>query len=293
MSELEIVAPAKINLFLRVLRRRADGYHEIQTAFQFLDLCDSLTLSIRRGRAISMELSGDDGCVSGVSVEETNSVLRAARLLQAHCGVGRGAHVRLHKRIPVGGGLGGGSSDAASTLLGLNYLWGCGLGIKQLAVLARYLGADVPVFVHGQAASATGVGEILSPHVFPEHDYLLLVPAPVSTAAVFACMDVGRQRAHLPLKRLLRAGENCCTNVVRNMYPVVASVFSWLSAHGAPQLTGTGGGVFARFASRSKIEQLIERLPVPEWLAFAVRGLNTSPAPSVNMRANATHDFGA
>lgn len=275
---MNLQAPAKINLFLRVLARRADGYCELQTAFQFLDLSDELFMELRSEDRLSVEVDSTWPCSEGVPVDESNSVLRAARLLQVHCGVSRGAHIRLRKRIPVGGGLGGGSSDAASALLGLNQLWACGLTRGELAILGRYLGADVPVFVHGCAAYATGLGELLVPHDWPEHDYLLVVPGTVSTAEVFALVDVDHRCHRLPAGDLYARGENDFADLVRTRYPAVEAAWSWLASFVEPRLTGTGAGLFAYFENRGKIGELLTQLPKNNLRAFAVRSLNKSPA---------------
>lgn len=280
MSEINIAAPAKLNWYLRVLRIRADAYHEIQTAFQFLDLSDSLCLSLRSKPTIDLTISadsGEDAHLVGIPTDESNSVVRAALLLQAHCGVRSGVHINLCKRIPAGAGLGGGSSDAASVLVGLNQLWGCGLSSKQLAVIGRYLGADVPVFVYGYAAQASGAGDLLSPRKFPECYYLLLVPTEVATAKVFSSMGINYCRNYQDPEALLQDPENCCLPFTCTHYPEVGKALAWLNQYGVAQLTGTGGGVFLRFKNMSTIKSVLANVPNTGWRAFVVRGLNTSP----------------
>ena len=278
MSALSIVAPAKLNLYLRVLYMRADAYHEIQTAFQFIDLCDQLELQTLKNSAIELSINDDDLRHNKLHTDDNNSAVRAARLLQTKCGVKRGARIHIHKRIPAGAGLGGGSSNAASVLLGLNALWSCGLNNKQLASMGRYLGADVPVFVHGVAATATGAGDLLSPKVFPEYNYLLLIPAEVSTAKLFALIDVNYNQTRMSIANMLESTENSCLDFACDAYPEVAKALSWLNQHGKARLTGTGGGVFAYFENMSKINALLTNVPDSAWFAFAVRGLNSSPA---------------
>lgn len=265
-------APAKLNLMLRVLGRREDGYHELQTVFQFLDCNDWLDFRVRPDRDIK-RLSD----VPGVAPEQ-DLVVRAARLLQSHAGVSLGADIRIHKRLPMGGGLGGGSSDAASTLVGLNRLWDCHLSHQELAQLGLALGADIPVFVHGQAAWAEGVGERFESIDLPEDWFLVLVPScHVSTAEVFAAPHLTRDSARITI-RAFTAGEtgNDCLPVVRESYPLVAQALDWLEQFAQPRLTGTGACVFAQFQSRARAEQVLAMLP-PDLVGFVARGINQSP----------------
>lgn len=269
----KIVAPAKINLFLRVLERRADGYCELQTAYQFLDLCDELSLELRADGVVSMEADSPE-----VPSDEHNSVIQAARLLQAHCAVSSGVHFHLSKRIPMGGGLGGGSSDAASALLALNQLWSCNLGVVELATLGRYIGADVPVFVYGRAAYATGLGELLSPYPRPERDCLLVAPDAVSTADAFAMLDTEHCRPRAPLEELFAKAENDFSALVRAEYPEIEAAWSWLGGTSQAQMSGSGSGLFAYFENQSKIMAKLEQLPSKNWKVWAARSLNESPA---------------
>lgn len=264
-------APAKINLYLHVLGRRADGYHEIQTAFQFLDWQDVLEFRELADGAVSRTGWG------GVGTDEDLTV-RAARSLQEKGGVRQGVEIRLTKRLPVGGGLGGGSSDAATTLVALNRLWDTRLNDDELAGLALELGADVPVFVLGRAAVAGGIGERLEPTDFPEPFYLVIDPGvTVSTAAVFRDPELTRNSAPTTIPGLLSgAGRNDCLPVVRRLYPPVARVLDWLGQYGEPRLTGTGGCVFAAFPSEEEAER-VRRLVPGEWRARVARGRNRSP----------------
>jgi 4-diphosphocytidyl-2-C-methyl-D-erythritol kinase len=263
-------APAKLNLFLHVVGRRADGYHLLQTAFQFLDYCDELSFEITSDGRIARASD-----VAGVD-EGADLCLRAARLLQAQAGTARGAVISLTKRIPVGGGLGGGSSDAATTLIALNELWATGLTRAALAELGLQLGADVPVFVHGHAAWAEGVGEVLTPLDLDESWYVVLAPpVQVATREVFQDPDLTRQTPPLTI-RAFRAGQgaNDLEAVVRRRYPEVDRTIRWLSQYGPARMTGSGACVFVTVASRAAGEQIVERAPCG---GFVARGLNRHP----------------
>lgn len=272
-------APAKLNLFLHVVGRRADGYHLLETLFTFLDQGDCL--SFRLHDELSLLNPGDS------PADEHNLVLRAARLLQQHTGCTQGALLRLKKSLPLGGGLGGGSSDAATCLLGLNRLWELNLSIDELAELGAQLGADVPVFVHGTTAFAEGVGEKLTPVNLPEADYLVLHPGiEVSTAAVFAAPQLTRNSLNLTVADFLAepdwltAGSrfiNVCEPVACAQFPVIAEALTWLADKvGNSRMTGTGACVFARLDDRSEGERLLTRLPVG-WKGFVARSCQTSP----------------
>lgn len=268
-----LVAPAKINLFLHVCGRRADGYHLLQTVFQFIDLCDTLRFRPRPDGVIERVAA-----LPGVPPEQDLAV-RAARLLQAHTGTGLGADIAIEKRIPLGGGLGGGSSDAATALWALNCLWDLGLDVETLAGLGLALGADVPVFVRGHAAWAEGVGERLTPIDLPTPWFLLTVPpVPMSTAEVFADPALTRNCAALTISAFLSGDQvvNVCEPVVRQRSREVAAALDWLGAHAVARMSGTGSSVFAPFDSRDEAEALLARLPAG-WRGFVCRGLNRSP----------------
>ena len=263
-------APAKLNLLLRILGRRADGYHRLQTVFQFLDHGDSLWIRPRAdGRILRL------GGPPGVPEAEDLSV-RAARALQRETGVGQGADISLEKHLPLGGGLGGGSSDAATVLLVLDRLWGLDLGLEGLAEIGLGLGADVPFFVRGRAAWAEGVGEELVPIAPEEPWYLVLTPrCTVSTAAVFA--DPGLTRDSPPMKIsdfLAGTRGNDCVGAVRRAHPEVARALDWLQARGEGHLTGTGACVFAPFADPAEAGRRLAEAP---WSGFVARGRNRSP----------------
>ena len=266
-------APAKLNLFLHVTGRRADGYHTLQTVFQFLDYGDELAFTITRDGRITRATS-----LPGVP-EERDLTVRAARLLQATAGVQAGAQIHLTKRIPAGGGLGGGSSDAATTLLALNELWGVNLPRAELAALGLRLGADVPVFVQGRAAWAEGVGEILVPAEPVEAWYLVMVPpVQVSTAAVFADPELTRYSPPLTI-RDFRAGQglkNDLEPLVRRRYPEVDQALRWLSGFGEPRMSGSGGCVFLEVAGADRGQEILASMPKP-FTGFVARGINRHP----------------
>lgn len=270
-------APAKLNLMLRVLGRRPDGYHRLQTVFQFIDRADRLWLEARRDGAIRRLAP-----IPGVD-EGQDLTVRAALALKAASGCALGADIRLHKVLPMGGGLGGGSSDAATVLVALNRLWALDMDQDALARVALSLGADVPVFVRGRAAWAEGVGEELTPVDLPEPWYLVLVPpVQVSTAAVFAHPGLTRDSSPVKLADFIQGDRrNDCLAVVRGGYPAVADALDWLSsdqvqAPGGGRLTGTGGCCFAELASRELAEATLQRVPAG-LDAFVARGLNRSP----------------
>ena len=265
-------APAKLNLTLRIVGRRTDGYHRLQTVFQFLDRCDWLWFIPRADGVIERE-----GVVTGVA-PEADLTFRAARLLQQATGTGSGATIRIEKRLPLGGGLGGGSSDAATTLVALNYYWGTGLSRTRLAELGLQLGADVPVFVHGQAAWAEGVGERLTPVELPEPWFVVLTPAcQVATGVVFNDPELTRNSPLSTIADFLSgAGGNDCEAVVYRRYPEVAAAAAWLRQYGAARMTGTGASVFAAFPDAGSASRVLEQLP-PGWSGFVAAGRNGSP----------------
>ncbi len=265
-------APAKLNLFLHVTGRRADGYHELQTLFQFIDLCDTLEFRSAGARRTEVEPH-----LPGIE-PEANLVWRAAERLRSATGSRRGAAIRVTKRIPEGGGLGGGSSDAATTLLGLNHCWELGLDLDALASLGLELGADVPVFVHGHAALAEGIGERLTP-VDPEEPWFLVLHPGfgVSTARVFAHRELTRNTPSKKIPPFPSDGlRNDCEQVVRQEYPGVGRALDWLSGYGAARLTGTGSCVFAAFGERRDAEAALREVP-EGWKGYVARGMNQSP----------------
>ena len=281
-------APAKINLFLHILGRRDDGYHDLQTAFQFLDYCDDIVID----RAADGEISRSGGLV-GLNPEDDLAV-RAAVVLREVTDCRHGAHISIRKRVPAGGGLGGGSSDAATVLVALNDLWGLGLDLDALTRIGRHLGADVPVFMNGRAAWGEGIGDRLSPMDFPTPCYVVIKPAcDVSTRRIFQSPELTRNSTPITISGFLSTGgRNDCLPVVGNLYPEVAEALEWLSDQqlnsgvdrqvdvgSAPQearLTGTGACVFAGFDDEGVAKSVFDRLP-DRWSGFVARGLNVSP----------------
>jgi len=265
-------APAKLNIFLHITGRRADGYHELQTLFQLLDLCDTLTISLREDGLIERPAGA-----AGVA-PEADLTLRAARALQQLTGTRQGAELRVHKRIPQGAGLGGGSSDAATTLLALNELWGCGLSFEELAALGLPLGADVPVFVRGSSAWAEGIGERLTQVSLPEAWYVIIYPGVgVSTREVFQSPELTRNSPLITIRAFFQSGgRNDCEPVVRARSPEVAAALDWLGREGSARLTGTGSCVFLARGSAAEAERLAARVP-DRWMSFVARGVNSSP----------------
>ncbi len=267
-------APAKLNLFLHVMGRRDDGFHDLQTVFQFLDLHDTLCFRPRQdGRIVR------HGGLATVPVDE-DLVVRAARTLRLQAGRrgDSGVDIVLAKRIPDQAGLGGGSSDAATTLVALNYLWSLNLGLDELAVLGAQLGADVPVFIHGYAAWAEGRGDQLAPVTLPEPWYLVVKPdCAISTATLFASPDLRRDSEALCLAELLAGqGRNDFQPLAEAACPDVAEALAWLGQFGPARLTGTGACVFVPFGSRKEALEAHADLPEP-WQGFVTRGLNRSP----------------
>ena len=272
-------APAKLNLFLHITGRRADGYHLLQTVFQFIDLCDTLSYAPRGDGVIR--------CVEGAPgiPDDENLVVRAARALQSASGVTLGADIRMVKRIPMGGGLGGGSSDAATTLVALNAIWNLGLPVAELAQIGLGLGADVPVFVRGNAAWGEGVGEQLSAVDLPEPWYLgLTPPVAVSTRDVFRAPALKRDSARITLEDFRSgAGRNDCEPITCALYPQVGEALAWLRRHAPARMSGTGASVFAAFGSRPEA-QAVASLAPNQWRLFVAQGLNRSPLADIMRR---------
>lgn len=265
-------APAKINRFLHVVGRRDDGYHLLQTLFQFLDMGDQLHFSCTADGQVRRA-----GAVPGVS-EAADLSVRAARLLQEATGCARGAVIRVDKRLPIGGGLGGGSSDAATTLVALNELWDTRLGEDALADLGLRLGADVPVFVRGRAAWGEGIGERLVPVRLDEPWFLVIDPAvTVATAHVFQDAELTRNSPRITIGGFYADGaRNDCEPVVRRLYPEIGCALDWLEQFGEARLTGTGACVFAPFEQESEAHGVLARLP-RRWRGWVARGCNRSP----------------
>lgn len=269
-------APAKLNLFLHVVGRRGDGYHLLQSAFVLIDRCDTLRFRVR-----------DDGVIArvndipGVPAEE-DLVVRAAAALKAATGSGLGVDIEVDKRIPMGGGLGGGSSDAATTLMALNRLWSTRVPEERLSTIGAGLGADVPFFLYGRSAWVEGIGERLAPLEIPLRWYAVLTPPQaVPTKGVFAAPELTRNTEALKMEDFSAGPEgsrfrNDLEPVVVSRYPVVAQHLAWLRQHGNARMTGSGSCVFAAFENRGEAQGVIDALP-EGMQGFIARGLDRHP----------------
>jgi 4-diphosphocytidyl-2-C-methyl-D-erythritol kinase len=270
-AQLTLPAPAKLNLMLHILGRRADGYHELQTLFQFLDHGDQLGFALRDDGQIRLHTE-----IPGVA-HDSNLIVRAARQLQRQSGCPLGADIWLDKQLPMGGGIGGGSSDAATTLLGLNHLWQLDWDEDRLAALGLGLGADIPVFVRGRAAFAEGVGEKLTPVKLAEPWFLVAVPQVlVSTAEVFSDPELTRDTPPIKVRSLLEGGgRNDCQPVVQKRYPAVRNALILLNKFVPTRLTGTGACVFGSFPNRDDADKVARQLPAT-LPSFVAQGRNIS-----------------
>jgi 4-diphosphocytidyl-2-C-methyl-D-erythritol kinase len=267
-----LAAPCKLNLFLHITGRRVDGYHNLQTLFQMLDVGDELHFTPRTDGVVTLK------CNDPSLETADNLVLRAAHLLKERAMPSAGVDIFLDKQTPMGGGLGGGSSDAATTLHALNRLWSLHLTTDELAALGLQLGADVPVFVHGVTAFAEGVGEHLQAVEIPETWYLVVTPnVHVSTAAVFTHPELIRDTKPMTLASLLDSNwHNDCQPLVERLYPEVAITLQWLVKYAPSRMTGTGASVFASFQDESSARRALADLP-PQYRGFVARGVNQSP----------------
>lgn len=275
-SSLVCAAPAKLNLFLHVIGRRPDGYHLLQTAFRMLDWGDSLAFTLREDGQIR-RVSALEGVLA-----EADLVVRAARLLQEETGCALGVDIQVTKHLPMGGGLGGGSSDAATTLIALNRLWGLELSRPRLQQLGLRLGADVPFFVFGRTAFAEGVGEDLSPLILPPAWYVVVSPGVmVPTAAIFAAEDLTRQTPPMKIADFaagsgLHRSRNDLEPVARARFPVVGAAIDWLGSYGPARMTGSGACVFAEMADEVAARAAVAACP-PAWRAWSAQGLDAHP----------------
>ena len=288
---LTLPAPAKLNLFLHITGQRPDGYHCLQTLFALLDHGDSLTFS----PSDKLQMHCND---PQLPCDESNLILRAASLLQDHTSHQGGASITLEKRLPMGGGVGGGSSDAATALLGLNQLWGLDLSLETLADLGLKLGADVPVFVLGQSAWAEGVGEQITPVSLPDAHFLVIHPGiHVSTARIFGDRELTRDTpiSKLPASLeavLTRDFHNDCEAVAKRHFPEIGKTLDWLRQHtGNSRMTGTGACCFARLTGSQQGQQLLQQLP-QHWTGFVARSRNTSPLHEALARFRETQNSG-
>jgi len=272
LKHLSLQSPAKLNLMLHITGRRDDGYHMLQTVFQFIDLSDQMEFRLTSDGSIRRINSS-----TPVSEADDISIL-AALLLQEKFQVDQGVQISIDKRIPIGGGLGGGSSNAATTLLALNQLWSLNLELTELAGIGLGLGADVPVFVMGRAAWASGIGEQLSPIELCEPWYLVIHPgAQVSTAKIFAAEELTRDCDAITIRAFLDGlGVNVCQPVACEQYPEIQQAIDWLSHYSAARMTGTGACVFAPFDSLERVESVKSRVP-KHWCSFVAKAMNINP----------------
>ncbi|WP_063344082.1 4-(cytidine 5'-diphospho)-2-C-methyl-D-erythritol kinase [Vibrio jasicida] len=265
-------SPAKLNLFLYINGRTENGYHELQTLFQFVDHGDELSIQANGSGEITISPE-----IEGVPLKD-NLIWKAATALQRYANCSYGAHIDLHKILPMGGGIGGGSSNAATTLVALNYLWQTNLNDGELAEIGLALGADVPVFVRGFAAFAEGVGEKLSPAHPDEKWYLVVRPnVSIATVDIFTHPDLTRNTPKRDLETLLNTPSvNDCEKIVRMLYPEVDKQLSWLLQYAPSRLTGTGSCVFAEFSSKAEAKAILAQLS-DNVSAFVAQGRNISP----------------
>ncbi|MGI1680116.1 MAG: 4-(cytidine 5'-diphospho)-2-C-methyl-D-erythritol kinase [Cellvibrionaceae bacterium] len=277
MHPISLPAPAKINLFLHVRGKRADGYHELQTLFQLLDYGDTLTFTDNeelRLTSTNPTLANDD-----------NLIIKVAKALQSASQCSKGMHIHLDKILPMGGGIGGGSSDAATTLLALNQLWGCYFSLEQLCDIGRQYGADIPVFIQGNTAWAEGIGEKLQPVDILPKWYLVITPdCEVSTALIFGHSELTRDTPPITVAAFFEQGaQNDCQPLVEKLFPSVAESVNWLQNHpanasGSARMTGTGASVFAAFDDKSAATKALADSP---WKGFVARGVNRSSVHSL------------
>jgi 4-diphosphocytidyl-2-C-methyl-D-erythritol kinase len=266
-------SPAKLNLFLHITGRRADGYHELQTIFQFIDYADQLTFENNADNSIEIIPE-----IPGVPLTD-NLIYKAAKLIQQKTGSNQGASIQLNKILPMGGGLGGGSSNAATALIGLNKLWNTQLSIDELAELGLTLGADVPVFVRGEAAWAEGIGEKLTamPNL-DENWFIVVIPdCHVNTGEIFCHNNLTRDTPKCRISAALRGeGQNDCEKVVTELYKEVCNSLNLLRNFGSARMTGTGACCFLEVNSEEQANTILNQLPA-DTSAFKAKGLNQSP----------------
>lgn len=272
MISITLPSPAKLNLFLHILDRREDGYHNLQTLFQLLDYGDQLSFSANKQSEINITSN-----IEAVAPRD-NLVFKAATTLQQATDCKWGCDIELDKKLPMGAGLGGGSSNAATTLVGLNSLWQCNLSLDQLAEIGGELGADIPVFVKGFSAFAEGIGDKLTPISLDEFCYLVVTPKiKVSTEQIFCHSELTRNASAIKIRALSEElYRNDCQSVVETLYPEVKQVLDWLQQHGNPLMTGTGASVYCRFDNQEEAKQVQQTVP-NSWNSFVAMGVNRSP----------------
>lgn len=273
---IDFPAPAKLNLFLHIVGQRDDGYHELETVFQFLEHSDTISIKPTTNGAIRLLTP-----IKNVD-EQDNLIVKAAKLIKSASNSLFGADIRINKILPMGGGLGGGSSNAATVLVALNFLWNTNYSLEELAEMGLTLGADVPIFVRGFAAFAQGVGEKLTPVSPQEHYYLVSKPnCSISTQQVFTAKDLTRNSSKLdikskPIDTLIEQSHNDCQTLVIKHYPMVAKLLAWLVEYAPSQMTGTGACIFTRFASEKEARRVAKLLP-DSIDYFVTKGVNQSP----------------
>ncbi|AJQ96410.1 4-(cytidine 5'-diphospho)-2-C-methyl-D-erythritol kinase [Gynuella sunshinyii] len=269
---LKLLSPAKLNLILHINHRLDNGYHHLQTLFQLLNYGDEMSFYSTESECITLTPE-----FPGLPLEQ-NLIYKAARLLQQHTGCHFGCNIQITKKLPQGGGVGGGSSNAATTLVALNHLWRTQLKADELAKLGLQLGADVPVFVHGHSAWAEGVGEKLIPVDLPHKWFLVIKPnTHVATAQIFRHPDLTRNTPLITIHTALtQDGQNDCENLVRSLYPEIEKAFKRLAQYGTPKLTGTGACVYTECSSKAEAEQILADIS-PEFEGFVAEAMNKSP----------------
>ncbi len=292
MLSITLPAPAKINLFLHITGQRANGYHDLQTLFQFVDLNDQLIFTTNETGTITVEDVSPNKERTETIQQEDNLIYKAAMALMPYTEQTLGVHIEYTKHIPSGAGLGGGSSDAATTLLALNALWHCGRTREQLRGIGLTLGADVPVFINGTAAFAEGVGENLTAVEPNEPWYVIIKPeVHISTAEIFSHPDLTRNTSPITISAALKqGGHNDCEKVVRNLYSDVDIAMNWLNQFSPAKLTGTGACIFAEFSNKQQADAVAKQYSNSN-AVFVAQGINDNPALSAMQkqinRANA------
>jgi 4-diphosphocytidyl-2-C-methyl-D-erythritol kinase len=271
MPSLSLPSPAKINLFLHITGQRDNGYHDLQTIYQLLDFGDNLIFHPNESGKIHL-----NGNIDGVD-EKNNLIVRAAKLLQSSTGSSKGCTIELEKKLPLGAGLGGGSSNAATSLVALNSLWECGLETDILAELGEKLGADVPVFIYGQSAFAEGIGEILTPMLLPKKWFLVVTPdCQVSTKEIFSHPQLTRNSSPIKIRDLsVGQCKNDCQTIVASLYPAVEKALKWAENFAVPLMTGTGASVFCSFDNQAEANRALAEVP-EKWSGFVAESMNKS-----------------
>ncbi len=272
MISITLPSPAKLNLFLHILDRREDGYHNLQTLFQILDVGDQLSFSVNKQPEINIISD-----IKNIKPQD-NLVFKAAYALKQATDCQWGCDIQLDKKIPMGAGLGGGSSNAATALVGLNHLWQCNLSLDQLAIIGGKLGADIPVFIKGYTAFAEGIGDKLTPISLDEFYYLVVTPKiNIPTEQIFCHSELTRNAPAIKIRALSQElYRNDCQSVVETLYPEVKQVLDWLKRYGNPLMTGTGASVYCPFDSE-KEANLVQQAVPNSWNSFVAKGINQSP----------------